>query len=104
MIASALLRQTATIEPYMGESATGPLFGGPVAYSVRVRPKRHWMNTTRGEVSVSDALMDMRPDAVVAVKDRVSVGETVYRVMDVAEIMGLTRPEFIEATLSRSTT
>lgn len=104
MIASALLRQTATVEPYTGESATGPLFGDPVAYPARVRPKRRWMNTTTGEVSVSDAAMDMRPDAVVAVKDRVTVGETIYRVMDVAEVMGLTRPESIEATLSRSTT
>lgn len=103
-IPSALLRQTATVEPFVGEGGSGPLFGEPVTYPVRVQAKRSLTYAPTGEVSVSDAVMDMRPGAAVGDGDRVTVGGVVYTVMSASEVMGLTRPESIAVTLSRSTT
>lgn len=103
-IPSALLRQIASVEPFVGEGGTGPLFGDPVTYPVRVQSKRRLTYAPTGEVSASDAVMDMRPGAAVGDGDRVTVGGVVYIVVSAAEVMGLTRPESIEVTLSRSTT
>lgn len=104
MIPSALLRQTVAVEPYAGESATGPLYGAAVEYPARIQPKRRQVRDRAGDITVSDAVAFLRPDAVVAVGDRVSVEGCIYRVLAAAPAMGLTRCEHIEATLGRSET
>ena len=105
MIASALLHQQLTIEPRVGESAIGPLFDEPgVTYPARIQPKRRQVRDAVGDITLSDAVAFLRPDAVVTVGDRATGEGTVYRVLDVATLMGLTRPEHLEITLGRSET
>ena len=104
MISTALLRQTMTVEPYEGESATGPLYGAPVTYAVRIQPKCRQVRDQAGDITISDAVAFLRPDAVVAVGDRVTADERVYRTLAVEPLQGLTRPEHLEVTLGRSET
>lgn len=104
MIANALLRQQLTIEPLVGESAMKPLFGGLITYSARIQPKRRQVRDKAGDITISDAVAFLRPDAVVKVGDRATAEGTVYRVLDVAILMGLTRPDHLEITLGRSKT
>jgi len=104
-IPTALLRQTVTVETYTGESATGPLFDPEIAtYPGRIRPSRRWVSSASGDAVLGDAVLDLRPEAVIDVGDRVTAEGEVYRVVAVAEQRGLTRSEYLEATLSRSET
>lgn len=104
MIPTALLRQTIAVEPYKGESAAGPLYTAPVTYAVRIQPKRRQVRDQAGDITISDAVAFLRPDAVVAVGDRVTADETVYRVLAVEVLQGLAHFDHFEVTLGRSET
>jgi hypothetical protein len=49
-----LLRHTATIEPYLGNSATGPLYGPPVTVACFVDAKRRMVRDATGTQVVSN--------------------------------------------------
>jgi len=105
MIPSALLRQMVSIEPYLGETASGPDFGDAVTVAGRLRPSRRWVSTTPGsDALLSDATLELRPQTAIGVGDRITCEGEIYRVMAVAEHRGLSRAEFIAADLSRSET
>lgn len=102
MIGHALLRQSVTVAPLQGESATGPLFGEPVAYPARIESARRRVQTSAGPVVVSEAVAYLRPDVPVSVGDRVSFFGRSLRVLSVTPAAGAARTEYLEATLGRS--
>lgn len=104
MIPTALLRQTATVEAYSGESAAGPLYASAVSYPARVEDASTLIRQTADAAVVAEAVVWLRPDAAVAVGDRVTVSGTVYRVLAAAPQRGLLRSEALRVTLGRSAT
>ena len=102
MIPSALLRQTAAIEPYAGEGATGPVFGEAATYPCRLLPRRRQVTDAQGQLVVSEAVCYLRTDARVGVSDRLTCDGAVYRVLSVTAALGLTGAEHLELTLGRS--
>jgi hypothetical protein len=102
MMPTALLRQTVRVEPYAGEAASGPLYDASASYPARVEPGRRLVRSTEDAAVVSDAVAYLRPDAVVAVGDRVTVSGIVYRVLAVDAGRGLLRDELLRVSLGRS--
>jgi len=104
MMPTALLRQSASVEPYSGEAAAGPVYGSAVSYPARVEQRRTLIRSTADAAVVSEAAVYLRPDAVVAVGDRVTVSGSVYRVLAVEPQRGLLRTEWLRVVLGRSET
>ena len=106
MMPTALLRQSVSVEPYSGEAAAGPVVddGRAVSYPARVEQRRTLIRSTADAVVVSEAAVYLRPDAVVAVGDRVTVSGSVYRVLAVEPQRGLLRTEWLRVVLGRSET
>lgn len=106
MIPTAILRQILTVESYLGESASGPLYDeeNAVRYPARVRPRRRVVRSSEDTVTMWDAVADLRPNATVSVGDRATCDGVVYRVEAVDQQMDLGRVHHLSVQLSRSTT
>lgn len=104
MIATAILRQILAVEPLQGESASGPLYGDAVSYPARLEPKRRVVRSAEDTVIVSDALAYLRPEAEVAVGDRVTCEGVAYRVLGVEVARELARAHHLTVSLGRSAT
>lgn len=104
MIPTALLRDTVSVEPRSGEGAAGTLYGTAVSYPARVEDARTLIRQTADAAVVSEAAVWLRPDAAVAVGDRLTLSGTVYRVLAVTPQRGLLRTEALRVELGRSAT
>lgn len=99
---TALLRQTLAVEPYGGESASGPVYGAPTTYPARIERTRRLVRVTEDAVTVAEATVYLRPDAAVSVGDRVTVAGRTYSVLAVEALDGLLRTEALRVSLGRS--
>jgi hypothetical protein len=97
---TSLLRQTITVEPYLGSSATGPRFGAPVAIRARVEGRRQVVKSADGHDIVSSAAAIIRPEHAIAAQSRVTYDGRKYDVVDVRPGQGLTRPTHFELVLA----
>jgi hypothetical protein len=102
MIPTAILRDTVTVEPHTGESASGPVWGEAVSYPARIEMKRTLYRQSMDSVVLSEGIVWMRPDAVIAVGDRVTANGRKYKVVAVEPQAGLLRSECLQVTLGRS--
>lgn len=99
MIASALLRDQITVEPFGGDTATGPVYGPAVTYPARVSPAARMVRTPNGEDAQVTAVAVVRPEAVVTTRSRVTHAGTEYIVLTVAARQQLTRTVYQELSL-----
>jgi hypothetical protein len=99
VIPSALMRQTLTIKPKTGEGAAKPLYGDPVTYAARIEAKRRQVRDGAGNITVSELVAWLRPEAVVAAGDQAIVFGRTLTVLAVTEMRGLTQLEGYEVLL-----
>lgn len=99
MIASALLRDQITVEPFGGDTATGPVYGPAVTYAARIAPTARMVRTPTGEDVQVAAVAVVRPEAVVTTRSRVRHAGHEYIVLSVAARQQLTRTIYQELSL-----
>jgi hypothetical protein len=99
MIGSALLRDQITVEPFGGDTATGPVYGPAVTYPARIAPTARMVRTPTGEDRQVAAVAVVRPDANVTTRSLVVYDGTTYVVLTVARRMQLTRCVYQELSL-----
>lgn len=92
MIPTAALRQRITITPYTGHGAYGPTWGTPVVnVPARWSGKRRAVRKSDGTDVIASAVADVRPSVQVAAESKVTYAGRDYVVLDVLDVMGLTR-------------
>lgn len=101
LVPRSLLRQEATVEPYDGETATGPVWGEPFTLPCRFEGKRRTIRRVNagadaGNDVISTGSVTIRPDRDIPVLSRVTVDGRRYEVFDVLVGEGLTRPAYLE--------
>lgn len=99
VIPSYLLRQRATMEPYLGETAYGPKYGAPVEVPVRLTTGRRVVVNARGEDVVTEAIAYFRPEVQVPELSRVACDGRQYVVVSATLHQGPTRPAYLEVGL-----
>lgn len=99
MIASALLRDQITVEPYGGDTATGPVYGPAVTYPARVSSVSRMVRTPSGEDLQVAAVAVVRPEANVTTRSRVTHAGTEYVVLTINARQQLTRTIYQELSL-----
>ncbi|MEV6105701.1 hypothetical protein AB0M28_13435 [Streptomyces sp. NPDC051940] len=70
---SFLFGHTVTVEPYEGQSGTGPVYGGPVAVRCFLDEKTREVRDRHGEVVVSSSTAYCRLDTVAPAESRVTL-------------------------------
>lgn len=108
-IPSSLLRQRATIEPYLGETGEqGGTYGDPISVKTRVEAKSRRVIRSNGVEVVATGLAFIRPDVAPTLpdgprapdaEDRFICDGKPYEVIEVATAQGLTRPTHRELLL-----
>lgn len=101
LVPTSLLRQQVTIEPYQGNTATGPTWGPPVTVRCRFEGKRRTIRranagTDAGSDVISTGSVTIRPDLDVPTESRATVDGHAYEVLDVIVGEGLTQPAYLE--------
>ena len=91
MIPSAVLRDLLTIEPYLGEGALGPSYGGPVAVPAMVTSKKSSVTLPDGRKGKCVAQALIRPGTEYPILSRVSAGSRAFIVLEAEELTDLTR-------------
>lgn len=101
MIPTAVLRERATIRPYLGTSGQGaPLFGTPLTgVPGRLVGKRRAVRTREGVDVIADATLDVRPGLDVVAESEVQVRGRTYTVLAIADAEELNRPHHTELIL-----
>ena len=99
-VPTSLLRETITVEAFLGTGAYGPSYGAAQSLRARVEGKRRVVRKADGTDLISSATATIRPDVTVATESRVTHGANVYEVVDVIVGEGLTRPAYLELVLS----
>lgn len=96
-----LLVHEATIEPYEGDSATGPIFGDPVTVRCFVDEGRTVVRDDTGRETVSSATLYAPLDTAVSAEDRVTVRGRTAEVLTTKrrDGGGLPTPDHIEVSL-----
>jgi hypothetical protein len=104
---SSLLRQTIAVEPYLGNTASGPRYGTAVNIKARVERRRQVVGSPVGnagrsgnQVVVASAVAFVRPDVEIATQSRVTWDGDTFDVIDVRNGQGLTRPTHLELVLA----
>lgn len=97
-----LLRHQVTVEPYLGQAATGPSYGAPVLVPCFIEEKRRKVRNQLGEEVVSAATVYCRPDVDAPPKSRVNVrGREAFVVTDgLNDGGGLPTPDHRELALT----
>lgn len=99
-IPRSILRQSATVEPYEGETgAGGPSYGSPVTVICLIQPHQSLVFGPNSRRVQSRALMFLLPGAVIPPESRVTFGGTIYRVIDTSDVLGPVGPSHVEARL-----
>lgn len=114
-VPSSLLRQTITIQPFLGTGAYGPRWGDEVTVKARVEGKRRTVRRPDGTDVISTASATIRPDLYVdqspgAFTDTLGTPVPLeskatwegrdYTVVDVIVGQGLTRAAYWELMLA----
>ncbi|MFF7452099.1 MULTISPECIES: hypothetical protein [unclassified Streptomyces] len=73
VIPGYLLRHLVTVEPLLGNSATGPRYGPPVQVRCFVEEKTRMVRNPAGEEVTSSSTLYARPDTVCPAKSRVTL-------------------------------
>lgn len=68
-----LLRHKITVEPYLGESSTGPLYGPPVTIRAFVDEQTRAVRSAGGEETTSSSTAYAAPDAIAPALSRVTL-------------------------------
>lgn len=103
-----MLRQRATIEPYLGETGDGePTFGAPVTVKTRVEGRRGRVTRPNGVEVVTSAAATIRPEVLVgaplrvpAPEDRFTCDDRAYEIVEVLDGQGLGHPTHRELLLA----
>lgn len=99
---SALLRDTATLEAFVGENAYGPVGVDSVELACRIVPAKRTRRSGDREAVECVAVAYARCETEIPVGSTLTVGDVAYTVLDVAARPGLTGPMFQELSLGRS--
>jgi hypothetical protein len=101
-IPTALLRDTATLELYVGENAYGSVGVDELEVPCRIEPVKR--SVIRGDGLIAEAVAKafVRCDHDIPPASLLTASGTCYTVLDVATRSGLTGPSFYELTLGRS--
>lgn len=92
MIPTAALPHRITIEPYLGETATGPSFGAArTNVRARVVAKRRMVRDSTGRDIIAAATITVRPGAAIPAESRITHGTQTFTVLDAAESAELGR-------------
>ena len=92
MIPSAVLRDTLSIEPYLGEGALGPSFGAAVSVPAKVTSKRSSVTLPDGRKGKCALGALIRPGTEYPILSRVTAGGKTFVILEAEEITELTRP------------
>lgn len=93
------LPQTAVVEPYAGEGATGPVFSAPRTVPCRVQGASELVRTSQGDEVVSSALVFFEVEAGVTPESRVTVDGQPRSAISVNVVWDSTRPHHLEVRL-----
>jgi hypothetical protein len=109
---STLLPDRITVEPYLGNGATGPQYGPPVGVRARIEGKRRVVRRVNagadiGSDVVSTTSTIIRPSIQVRPESRVTIPlaysatgrDESYEVLQVIVGKGLRRPAYLELVL-----
>lgn len=81
-VPSSVLPHRITLEPYAGNSATGPTFGiARTGVRARVQAQRRAVRTGQGSTVTSSVTVTVRPDDSVIVESRVTLDSDVASVL-----------------------
>ncbi len=74
-IRRSLLKQTAAVETYSGESAYGPVYAASVTIACNIDPKRRLVRTIDGAEALSELTIHVHPDdaALLVPESRITV-------------------------------
>jgi hypothetical protein len=97
----ALLRHTMTVEPYLGSSATGPVYGAARTVTCYVESKRRSVRKGEGRVTVSADVVWCDLDRGIGPDDRVTLNGRPVEVFAVSHYdgHGLPTPDHTELTV-----
>lgn len=101
-VPTSLLRQTITVEPYLGDSAYGPVYGPATTARGRVEGKRRAVRKRDGTDVISTASITVRPDVNIPTESRVVAPHPVtgldetFEALEVITMQGLNRPAGFE--------
>lgn len=101
-VPTSLLRQTVTVEAYLGDSAVGPVYGSPTTVRARVEGKRRAVRRANGTDVISTASITVRPDVNIPTESRivaphpVTGADETFEVLEVITGAGLARPSHFE--------
>lgn len=99
-VPSSLLRETITIEAFLGAAAYGPKYGPATSVKARVEGRRRAVRTADGTDVIASATAIVRPEVEVTPESRVVHDGRTYEVLDVLVGEGLTRPAYRELILA----
>jgi hypothetical protein len=91
MIPSAVLRDTLSIEPYLGEGASGPSYGAAVSVPAKITAKKSSVTLPDGRKGKCALQALIRPGTEYPILSRVTAGGRVFIVLESEEITELTR-------------
>lgn len=100
-VLSYLLGQEVTIERCRGSTATGSVYGAPVAYQAAVDLSQKRLVNDKGEVVASLGEVLLNPDAEIGVGDRVEYEGRKYAAVIVNPVRVGKRLHHYEVTLGR---
>ena len=97
-----MLRHEVTIEPYLGQSATGPRYGPPVPVRCFVDESRRLVRNEAGEQVVSESTVFCRLGTTAPPKSRVNVRgrEAFVITAKQRDASGLPTPDHLELALT----
>lgn len=97
-----LLRHQVTVEPYLGQAATGPRYGAPVPVRCFVDAARRKVRNQLGEEVLSEATVYCPPATVAPPKSRVTVNgrEAFVITAKPRDGGGLPTPDHLELALT----
>lgn len=86
VIPSWMLKSSISVEPYEGETATGPSWGSAVSVPAHVEPRRRLLVMKDGREVRAEMFALIGPDNTIPPESRVTLSGRRYRVLDVFEV------------------
>ena len=99
LIAPFLLAETATVQPHLGRSARGPVYGAAYSINALFEPSRKLVENERGEEVTCEAVIICGADATLKVPDWVTYNGVSYQVAWVEQVKIRGQVHHIEAAL-----
>jgi hypothetical protein len=99
-IPASLLRDEIIVEPYLGNTATGPTYAERRRVKARFEGRRRLVKTLNGGEVISTAAAIVRPEVDVQPESKVTFGDRTYDVVQVLRGEGLAHPSHFELVLA----